>query len=297
MRLILYIALLFSFAPTSGQMLLNPYMVEASSGPTYDADAVAIIAAIQTTGVSLTGTQQDAIDRFVKNAKGVGPENSGGYNFWSTDAAYYGFVGGTEAAHAINWRNPGTYDLLFVSSPTHNANGVAWNGTSQYANTQLIPSAALSLNSTHIAYYSRTNVAANVTDIGAQDATSLGIAMRSRDAAGRIVGRVNNTTQSVIATGITNSVGFFELSRTASNATKAYLNGTQQGSTITTASTSLLSTQPIYIGANNGNGIANTFTSRACSFVSIGGGHTDAQAALWNTIVERLQDDLGRGLQ
>ena len=47
----------------------------------------------------------------------------------------YPFVGGTAALHALNFLSAATtsYNMTFVGSPTHDANGTNFNGTTQYA--------------------------------------------------------------------------------------------------------------------------------------------------------------------
>ena len=86
-----------------------------------DPDAEIAIAAVEATGATLTGAQKDAANAFIVTLKG--------YSIWTKIQALYLFMGGTAAAHAINWKNPGTYDITWYNSPTHSANGVQFGGT------------------------------------------------------------------------------------------------------------------------------------------------------------------------
>lgn len=114
-----------------------------SSG--FDADAQAVITAIEATGLTLNTTQKNAINSRIVAAKSDG--------VWSKWVAYYGFVGGTAAAHAINWKNPSLYLITWVGTLTHNSLGVKGDGTTGYGNTGIIPSVDLSNSSLHLATY------------------------------------------------------------------------------------------------------------------------------------------------
>lgn len=53
--------------------------------------------------------------------------------------AIYPILGGTAASHAINAKTPGTYDLTYVGSPVHNANGITTDGATNYINFNIAP--------------------------------------------------------------------------------------------------------------------------------------------------------------
>jgi hypothetical protein len=58
---------------------------------------------------------------------------------------------------------------VFNGGWTHSATGALPNGTTGYANTFLVPSSTLSINSIHLSYYSRTNNTSGGVDFGAQN--------------------------------------------------------------------------------------------------------------------------------
>jgi hypothetical protein len=110
-----------------------------------DADAQAFLTAAAITDPTITS----AIDTLVVQLKADG--------IWTKMKALYPFVGGTASTHKYNLKNPldtdAAFRLTFSGGWTHSANGVQPNGTNGYADTFLIPSTQLSLNSTHIAGY------------------------------------------------------------------------------------------------------------------------------------------------
>ena len=120
-----------------------------------DADVDAVITAIQSTGVSLTGIQIAVIYNRIINAKSDG--------VWTKWLAYYGFVGGTAASHAINWKNPSTNLITWNGGITHDANGVRGNGTTGYGDTGLSMS-TITFGSAGMGFYS-TDAVPNLAQI------------------------------------------------------------------------------------------------------------------------------------
>ena len=94
---------------------------------TWDTDASAFFTAASITD----GTQKAAIDTFVKARKAHGT--------WDSADRIALFVGGNSTAHSKYIKGSGT--ITFTSSPTHNTNGVTFNGTSQFADSAFVPSA------------------------------------------------------------------------------------------------------------------------------------------------------------
>lgn len=125
----------------------------------YIAEVQAVIDAILATGATLTTNQKQAC-----NDRIVALKNDG---IWAKLIAYYGFLGGTAASHAINWKTPGNYNIIWTGTLTHDANGVQsdFNG---YGDTGFNPSLHLGGSTAgFLSFYCRTNSAGNFTDIGA----------------------------------------------------------------------------------------------------------------------------------
>lgn len=80
------------------------------SGVAVDPDAQAIIDRIISAGGTLSTTGRSGINTFVGTLKSA--------SIWSGIERLYGFAGETNAAHAVDWKNP-----------TVTANDITWNGT------------------------------------------------------------------------------------------------------------------------------------------------------------------------
>lgn len=127
----------------------------------YDTNAQAVITAIQNTGLTLSTAQKDAC-----NARIVAMKNS---QVWEKRITYYGFLGGTAAAHSINWKSPGTYNLVWNGSVNHSGNGVQGDGSTGYADTLFNPQVAGLGANFHFHFYNRTDNPAAIADAGIRD--------------------------------------------------------------------------------------------------------------------------------
>jgi hypothetical protein len=247
-----------------------------------DPDAQAFI-----TAASITNpTQQAAINQLVVDLKG--------YSIWTKMKALYPFVGGTASTHKFNLKDPRDLDaafrLVFFGGGTHSVNGYLPNGTNAYADTFLTPSTTLSLNSTHLSYYSRTNSNATEIEIGVNQSNNYNL----------LEIRTSGTTYFLInQNGLTsvsdaNSQGFYIGNRQASNNIDGWKNGTKliDGTTTSTALASL----KIFLGAYNNGGTFASPTTKQCAFSSIGDGLTDTEAANFYTAVQAFQTALSRNV-
>ena len=125
-------------------------------------DTLAVIDSIEATGLTLTTTQKTIISNRINGLKSDG--------VWTKALAYYGFIGGTAAAHAINWKNPSAYLISWTGTLTHDAYGVKGDATTGYGDTGIVPSTDLSNSSLHLAAYqtiTKTNLEA--FEIGSSD--------------------------------------------------------------------------------------------------------------------------------
>jgi hypothetical protein len=261
----------------------------SSQSTSFDSDAQAFI-----TSASLTATtQQNAVNDLVLDLKAAG--------LWTKMKALYPMVGGTAASHKWNLKDPRDLDaafrLSFNGGWTHSSNGATPNGSNAYANTNIIPSSVLTLNSTHLSFYSRTNsVGANM--FGVSNSTQ-GFIMQ-----GAIYG--NNAAQSnfdcynaalgrILGSTVADSRGFAVFNRSTSNSSKIFWNNSLNGS-ITTTGGGLPSTFNLLFSARNFNGTIDNFDNKQCAFTSIGDGLTDIESNLFYQIVEKFQYALGRNV-
>jgi hypothetical protein len=252
-------------------------------GITYDADATAFFTAASITDT----TQKSAVNTLVLSLKSA--------NIWTKMKALYPIVGGSASSHAVNLKQPGTYNLSFATGWTHSSTGMTPNGAT-YANTFVIVNTNLINNSTHLSIYSKTNSnnIAAAFDIGVSNNASsfLDLSLRLNDLT---YGDNYNSSTNRLTASNTNSQGFFINNRTSSTVFKLFKNSNQLGTTLTTASSgySLLTT-PIYIGCLNNNGTAIYYTNREYAFSSIGDGLTDTEALSFYNAVQTYQTTLGR---
>jgi hypothetical protein len=252
-----------------------------AAGGSYDTDAQAFFTA---TGISDT-TQKNAVDALVVSLKADG--------IWTKCIAIYPFVGGTSATHAVNLKNPGTYDISWSGTVTHDSNGITGNGTDGYGNTGITPSSHLTLNDTHASLYCRTGGGStdNMHDFGCIDGSNTWrLSLRFFDSFSSVIyGAAINNSRATAA-------GFGIQTRRSNIDHEIYWNGTSQTTQTTDNTGSARPGQPLYICCRNVDGTANTFSSRNYAFCSVGSGLTDTEAGNFATRVETFQDALSRGV-
>jgi len=242
-----------------------------------DADWLAYYNRVIAAGGSLTTTEQNATKQLVADLKA----NS----LWTPMKAIYPMVGASAAACAQNLKSS-SFTGTFTSGWTFASTGVTPNGTSAYFDTTLIPNTSLTLNSSHISMYTRTDSVINAYDFNAgQD---LEIVAKY---AGIYYYSVNPVE--ISAGSQSTSTGFFNVSRTASNLQKAYYNGTVKN-TSSNLSTALSLLSLIY-GALNAVTKAY-WSNRQTAFLSAGDGLTDTQASNFYTAVQAFQTTLSRNV-
>lgn len=259
----------------------------SSISPTFDSNATAFITA---TGIT-DFIQRIAINELVLDLKRFG--------LWDKCIAIYPFIGGTADTHKWNLKDPRDLDaafrLVFSGGWVHSATGALPNGTTGYADTFIVPSVALSLNNTHISFYSRTsNAAAGLAEMGSRNATpNFGyVFLGTRYSGNLFYGDINSESQ--VATTSNNSSGFFIASRTASNVRNLFVNGVSVlGST---TPSSALNSFPITIGGFNAAGTITQFSNRECAFATIGLGLTDTDVFNLYTSIQKFQGYLNRAV-
>lgn len=266
-------------------MIINPYLVLPSVS--YDPDAQAFFNAETAAGVTLTPTQQNAINQWVVDAKAAG--------IWTKFKAVYPMVGGTATAHKFNLINPAdtnaAFRLVFIGGWTHSATGATPNGTNGYANTFLNTSTQLTLTSTHLSFYSRTLLRGTNVDIGC------GQVVPPYNALELAVARIfyAGTEDSFYApsfTTTTDARGFWLGSKRSNTDREVYLNGNSQA-TKTLSDTTAYPNLTLFLGAIN-RGTPNLYSAKECAFASIGDGLSDAEALAYYNAVQTFQTTLGR---
>ena len=266
------------FQTTLGRHVGTPYVS--------DPDAIAFLMAAGITD----GTQATAINTLVIRMKADG--------VWTKMKAIYPFVGGNATSHKFNLKDPrdldAAYRLVFSGGWIHSSTGALPNGTTGYADTKLVPSSTLSLNSTHILYYSRTNISTMGSDFGTIGSytytNNLYGYIKYND--GKTYFRINRGGTLESSIDIPDSRLFYMMNRTSSSQEILFTNTTKN--TFNYNSTGL-SPFPVFLGASNKFGTgAFEYSSRESAFATIGDGLTDTEALAFYNAVQAYQTTLGR---
>ena len=241
----------------------------------WDADAVAFISAASITDVK----QRTAVNQLVTDLKSA--------SLWTKMQAIYPVIGGTDSTHKYNLKDPqdtdGAFRLVFTGSWTHSSTGM--KPSTAYADTKFSPSNVVSINSAHMSFYSRTNSNGTEVEMGVGQDTLL----EARTSGTSYMRMFQNTVNSAYSD--SDSLGFYQTTRTASNAIASYKNGVSKVTGTTASSTASIANY--FIGAWNNAGPAYSST-KECSFASIGTGFSSTEAATLYTIVQAYQTLLGR---
>jgi hypothetical protein len=251
-------------------------------GASFDTDAQAFFDRITTAGGTLSATEKTATNQLVLDMKSAG--------IWTPMKAIYPMVGASASACAQNLKSS-SFTGSFTSGWTFASTGVTPNGTSAYMDTTLVPNTTLSQNSSHISFYSRTNIDLSCVDIGVGDSSGTnGLFILYYNAVTKLdFSRNNNNTGS--SSSVTSSLGFIQNKRTTSTNMKIIRNNLTAINN--TNATTGLSTNSIFVGARN-IGFADFFSPRQCAFASIGDGLDDTQASNFYTAVQAFQTTLSR---
>jgi hypothetical protein len=262
-------------------MIINPYVF----GAAFDPDAQAFI-----TAAGLTNpTQQNAINTLVLSLKSN--------NIWTKMKAIYPFVGGTASTHKWNLKNPldtnAAFRLVFNGGWTHSANGALPNGTNAFANTFFATTGNVTQNSASMGVYNRNNTAVT----GGHGARVSNTYLSTFPFFEMFERWTDNNFYCYLNDGggfggtSTDSRGFNQGSRTASNAIRFNRNTSTNTGTSTSNNTISLN---LYISASNFNNTATYYNNRELAFFYIGDGLTNTEMQNYYTAVQNFNTTLGR---
>jgi hypothetical protein len=254
-------------------------LARSASGGAVDPDAQAFI-----TAASITNpTQQSAINQLVVDLKG--------YSIWTKMKAVYPFVGGTASQHKFNLKDPRDLDaafrLVFNGGWTHSSTGATPNGTNGYADTKLNGLSVLGQNSTHVAFYSRTNSLKDGITIGNTWGNIGGeTSLWARSFTNITAIRINGQTAATQAS--TDSTGLWIGNR---------ISSTQMDLFVRNSKTSFPANSQTIFNGNYWLAAAKDTSycdNKQYAFASIGDGLTDTEAANFYTAVQAFNTTLGR---
>lgn len=258
--------------------MLNGYGVRG-----LDADAKAYIDAVVAAGATVTSTQRNAINAFIKGGKTDG--------WWSSMKRVYLPIWAIAAPNAIDIvsRTSGT----FAGTVTHASGYVQGNGTTGYFDTGVTPS-SLGMTTSGGSVFALVNQSDSRTDIrffvGETDASNRRVYLQ----------QVTSTTISTTIYGAPASVSNASSARNGIflgvvNATNdRYLKrrgsaGVTYTSTNTTNDTAVSSTtRNPYVMANNNNGTAATFSDARLGVYGLGLGLSSVTGDTFTLAVKNL---------
>lgn len=215
------------------------------------------------------------------------------YGIYNKLFALYPFLGGTAASHKWNAISPldtnGAFRLTFTGGVTHSSTGVAFNGTTGFANTFFVPSTSgFTSTSGSFGVYSRTNALGGYDFASSIAGGSNSTAVLSRYGAGlqhaSFGGNFGTNANS-------DSRGFFTTNRNGAVSTEGYAYGSYR------AKVDIAVTLPafaMYIGAENRAGTAGEFSAREYALAYISSGLTLLEQFQLYKAVQQFQTDLGR---
>jgi hypothetical protein len=264
--------------------IINPYLVQPS-GPSYGTLTTAWIAATGETDLTILGALNTLETDLTT------------YGLTAKMKALYPMVGGTAAKHKYNFMDArdldAAYRLVFNGGWTHSSTGALPNGTNGYADTRLNINSVTSLNSIALGVYSRTNTSSGDKFHGVQDIT-LGTynLFSEKISSNNVAAFINENGFTGTYLANTDSRGFFQASRTASNAVRISKNTTQVTSTV---ASNFKANHNYFLGATNNTGSgAIRYNDREIAFYYLSDGLTSTELTNFDTAVQAFQTTLSR---
>lgn len=279
--LIIYLGIVLQSVGQTPMRMLIPKAVSI----TYDTDAQNYITRVEAGGRTLTTAEKGYINTLVLAQKASG--------VWAKmyDCGLPIWGNATSNAETLK----GVNDVTWSGTITHGANYVQSGGG--WGNTGIVPSTHLSANNVMVGVYMITD--ANVTNgvaLGASDGTNgtrLNIFPRT---SGSFILDLYGTNTRILQANA-NSLGYHAGTRISSTDLRMYKNGSQVGSTNTTANTGTFTSQPLYFMAFNGNGVGSAATTQRFTMWIVSAGLTAGEIAQDNADVEAFMDSMGIGVQ
>jgi len=214
----------------------------------YDAATRTFVNACTAASHSLTVSESGYIDTMVRWLKA----NGGATSYWDRTYALYPFIGGDVNSHKFNLKNPSYGTITFSGSPTHDANGVTYDGASNYGNTGIKPN-DMDLDNVGMTVYCQDSVTGSLGGMWSTNYFSL---MPNYN--GTIDYCEVNNAFGTGGTGFS-TIGMCSMNRTSSTAFHTTLDGVLQN--IITRDSSAKSSNNIWFGGSSNGAPALTFPS------------------------------------
>jgi hypothetical protein len=214
-------------------------------------------------------------------------------SLWSKLTAFYPLLGENSGGTAVNAKNPGTDNMTWNGGLTFDYSGVTSNGSNGYGNTNVRVLTQMSLNSSHMGFYSFTNaqITTSQFDMGAYGTGSTNrIQIAARQDTNTYRAAVNTTgAQQAVAN--SDSTGHFVVVRRSSTDTESYRNGVSLGNSSTTSGA--LVDLDVYVMKRNSS-LSESPTTRKYGFFHIGSSLTDTDVTNLTNAFDTFQNSINR---
>ena len=241
---------------------------------------------------ALTGTystpRKREMDKLIKSLKTAG--------IWSKLDVLQMYAAPTAADAVVNWKNPGTFNATLVNSPTLEVDrGITGNGSSSYINSGFTPSNAvnMSLNSAMFGFYIQNSIKTMV--FGVRTNTNYSSRFYPINIADKIIGQLNDLTDSPEATGVTTGAGFTAFNRSATNKT-IYKNGASVADTSSPPTATGVPTANFLVGAFDDKGSIGNYNALKYVTLLAGSSLTLGEHSSLFTALETYLDYIGAGV-
>ncbi len=250
---------------------------------TYDADAQAFFTAA---GIS-DATQKGAVDYLVKARKAA--------NIWTNGVAVFPFVGGSASTHLVNLKTPGTYNITWSGSVTHNANGITGDASTGYGTISTMGTMLGNHGVTNcsVIVYCRTVTPTDAGRfIGATDGTGR-FGMARNTASFGVEGPMNLNGPTSYDNLSSDFTGFLAVTRDGSDANK-WFTGTRSAITERSTLATAMPTGNMLVLARMASGSPSNLTSANLAYAEIGFGYSSNQLYQLRAIVNNFETILAR---
>lgn len=245
-------------------------IVKTGTSSSYDSDAQAYFTAASITD----NTQKDAWNTFVLGCKTDG--------IWSKFFAVYPFMGGSASSHAVNAKTPGTFNITWSGTITHDANGITGNGSTGVGNSgfNCATSGGSGFTSTSASFGFYVRSGFNSAQIIGGDSANIYIYANTSTSINYTTGGASRNVTTTLTRLIMSSMTATEFTAyrdtTTSTTTAATVNGTNNLTIL--------------------SGLGGYYTNANISFGFIASGLTPTEGANLNTRVNTLMTTLGRNV-
>lgn len=257
-------------------------MGRGGAGVGYEAEALTLFAAMS---VQPDSTRKALINTLIKALKDA--------SIWSSLDLLYMTAAHDSQAALLNWKNPATFVLSPVASPTFTIDrGYDFNGVDQYLNPAWVPNTDAvnyTLNSASMFTWLLDNVAGDGYAMATNTGSIAGLIPR-RSSGNTVLAAINTgtTTGTGVGSTMTDSTGLTIADRSGAALTTVNKNGVDFG-THTVASSGVPTGTPFF-GARNQSGVANSFDTRAGAAYGFGASLGSTKSlALYNAMLAYMQ--------